>query len=177
MLTPRLRKVVLVTHVTTSVGWLGAVAAYLALDLATALSRDVQTLRAAYLAMDLIVRYVIVPLALATVVVGVINGLGTHWGLFRHYWVLLKLLLTLVASTVLLIESATINALARDAASGADPRELASTLPHSIGGLIVLLSAAVLSVFKPRGLTRFGWRKQRQAAGSARRISAEPRIG
>jgi hypothetical protein len=158
----RVRKVVLVAHVVTSVGWLGAVLPYLALDIAAIISRDIELVRAAYLAMGLTVRYVIVPLALASVLIGVINALGTHWGLVRHYWVLMKLLLTLFATTVLLLETQTISDLARQAGTGADPRELPGTLGHSIGGLVVLTTTTILSVFKPRGLTRYGWRKQQQ---------------
>lgn len=30
------------------------------------------------------------------------------------------------------------------------------------GGLLVLLLIAVLAVFKPRGMTRYGWRKQNE---------------
>lgn len=159
---PRLRKVVLTAHITTSVGWLGAVVAYIALDVTAANSRDVQTLRAVYLAMELIVQYIIVPLALASIIIGIINALGTPWGLLRHYWVLTKLLLTLVATAVLLIETQTVSALAEQATSVADPRDLSGTLPHSVGGLLVLLTTTLLSVFKPRGLTRYGWRKQRE---------------
>ncbi|GAA1599965.1 hypothetical protein GCM10009789_62650 [Kribbella sancticallisti] len=159
---PGVRKAVLVTHVTTSVGWLGAVAAYLALDLTAVFSADPSTVRSAYVAMGLIAERVIVPLALAAVVVGVINALTTPWGLFRHYWVLLKLLLTLFATTILLIESQTISSLADAAASGDDPRGLPGTLPHSIGGLVVLLIVLIVSVYKPRGLTKYGWRQQQR---------------
>jgi len=159
---PRLRKVVLTAHVTTSVGWLGAVLAYIALDVATATSSDVATVRGAYIAMDLTVTYAIVPLALASVLVGVVNALGTTWGLFRHYWVLVKLLLTVVATLVLLSEAQTVSYLADLAASNADPRGLGSTLGHSGGGLLILLTTVILSVFKPRGLTRYGWRKQQK---------------
>jgi hypothetical protein len=159
---PRLRKVVLTTHISTSVGWLGAVLAYLALDIAATTSRDVQLARAAYQAMELVAWYAIVPLALTSVLVGIINALGTSWGLFRHYWVLLKLLLTLVATTILLLETETISNLAAQAASGADPRELQGTLLHSVGGLVVLLTVLILSVYKPRGMTRYGWRKQQE---------------
>jgi hypothetical protein len=159
---PRLRKAVLTAHITTSLGWLGAVAAYIALDIAAATSQDVQTARGAYLAMEVTVWYVIVPLALASLLIGVVNSLGTPWGLFRHYWVLVKLLLTLFATTVLLIETQTVSYLAEAAASGADPRELPGTLLHSVGGLVVLLIIAILSVFKPRGMTRHGWRKQQE---------------
>lgn len=158
----RLRKVVLTTHVTTSVGWLGAVLAYLALDIAAVTSQNVQTTRSAYLAMELTVLYIIAPLALASVLIGIVNALGTQWGLFRHYWVLIKLLLTVFATIVLLLETQTISALAEAAASSADPRELPSSLVHSGGGLVVLLTTTILSVFKPRGLTRYGWRQQQK---------------
>jgi hypothetical protein len=156
------RKAVLVTHVVTSVGWLGAVAAYLGLDVVAMTAADVQRVRAAYLGMEVIALYVIVPLALASVLIGIVNSLGTPWGLLRHYWVLVKLLLTLFAATILLLETPTIRHLAAVAASGADPRELPGTLAHSIGGLVVLLVTTILSVVKPRGATRYGWRKQQQ---------------
>ena len=158
----RLRKAVLVAHVSTSVGWLGAVVAYLALDVAAVTSRDVQLVRAAYLAMELTVSHIIVPLALASVLIGIVNALGTPWGLFRHYWVLVKLLLTVFATTVLLLETRTISRLAQVAGSGADPRELPGSLGHSIGGLAVLLTTTILSVYKPRGVTPYGWRKQQE---------------
>lgn len=157
-----LRKAVLVLHVSTSVGWLGAVAAYLALDLTAVLSRDIQTVRGAYVAMEVVALYAVVPLALASVTIGIVNALGTTWGLFRYYWVLVKLLLTLVATTVLMLELQTIRSHA-DAAGGAvDPRELPGSLPHSVGGLVVLLLITVISVYKPRGLTPYGWRRQQE---------------
>ncbi len=159
-LPPRLRKAVLTAHVATSVGWLGAVAAYLALDVVATTGRDVAAVRAAYPAMDVIARFVIVPLALASVLVGILNALGTPWGLLRHYWVLAKLLLTLAATAVLLVETRTIGHLADAATAGGDPRDLPGTLVHSIGGLVVLLVATMLSVVKPRGLTRYGRRRR-----------------
>lgn len=164
---PVVRRMVLTTHVVSSVGWLGAVVAYIALDVAAVTGRDVQTVRAAYIAMELTVYYAIVPLALVSVLVGIVNALGTAWGLFRHYWVISKLLLTLVATTVLLIETRTISYMAEVATSGADPRDIAGSLAHSIGGLLVLIVVTVLSVYKPRGVTRHGWRKQ-QALQSER---------
>ena len=118
-------------------------------------------MRALYAAMDVMVAAAIVPLALASVVIGVVNALGTSWGLFRHWWVVVKLSLTLVATAVLLIEARTVGALAEAAGTAADPRDLPSTLAHSIGGLVVLVLATVLSIYKPRGLTRYGWRRSR----------------
>jgi hypothetical protein len=85
---PPLREFKLAVHLTVSVGWTGAVAGYIALDVAAATGQDPGTLRVAYLGMDRIARYVIVPLALASLVTGLVVSLWTKWGLFRHYWVL-----------------------------------------------------------------------------------------
>ncbi len=163
---PRLRKFALAAHLTSAVGWIGAAAGYIALDVAAATSRDVRTLRAAYLAMELIAWYVIVPLALASLLSGLVMSLGTRWGLFRHYWVLISLLLTVIATVVLLVETRTIGYFADMAADPAtssdDLRALGSTLVHSVGGTLVLLVILVLNVYKPRGMTRYGWRKQHE---------------
>ncbi|HEX8598632.1 MAG TPA: DUF2269 domain-containing protein [Chloroflexia bacterium] len=163
---PGLRKFALSIHLTASVGWIGAVAAYIALDVTTAASQDAQTVRAAYLGMELIARYVIVPLALASLLTGVVMSVGTRWGLFRHYWVLISLLLTVLATVVLLAETQTISYYAHRAADPATPgdelRTLGSTLVHSIGGTVLLLVILVLNVYKPQGLTRYGWRKQQE---------------
>ena len=163
---PRLRRFALAVHLTVSVGWIGAVAAYLALDVAAATSQDTQTLRAAYLAMEVIARNVIVPLAFAALLTGLVMSLGTKWGLFRHYWVLISLLLTIVATVVLLVETQTISYFADKAAdpttSGDELRALGSTLVHSVGGTVVLLVILVLNLYKPQGMTRYGWRKQQE---------------
>jgi len=160
----RLRKFALAAHIALSVGWIGAVAGYIALDVAAATSQSAETLRACYLAMGLITWYVIVPLALASLLTGLVMSLGTKWGLFRHYWVMISLLLTIIATIVLLVETQTIGyfaTMAADpAASGDDLRSLGSTLVHSVGGTVVLLVIVVLNVYKPRGMTRYGWRKQ-----------------
>ena len=169
---PRLRKAVLTAHVATSVGWLGAVLAYIALDVTAVTDTDVAKVRAAYLAMEVTVVNAIIPLAIASVLIGVINALGTSWGLFRHYWVLVKFLLTVVATIVLLIESRTIRSLARAAESSSDPTTLPGTLPHSIGGLVVLLLVMLLSIYKPRGVTRYGWRRQHERRGGELRRAA-----
>src|SRR5690348_12939590 len=97
---PGFRKGALTAHVTASLGWFGAVAAFLALALVGLTSQDVQLVRAAYPAMELITRFVIVPLAVASLLTGVVSSLGTKWGLFRYYWVLLKLVITILATLI-----------------------------------------------------------------------------
>jgi hypothetical protein len=165
---PRLRKFALAAHIASSVGWIGAVAGYIALDVAAATGQDARTLRAAYLAMELIAWYVIVPLSLASLLTGLVMSLGTKWGLFRHYWVLISLLLTVIATVVLLAETQTIGHFADIAADPAtsvdDLRALGSTLAHSVGGTAVLLVILVLNVYKPRGMTRYGWCKEERGA-------------
>ena len=166
IMAPGLRKFALTAHITFSVGWMGAVAGFLALAVAGLTSQDGQLVRAAYLGMDLTARWVIVPLAIASLVTGLVSSLGTPWGLFRHYWVLIKLGLTVLATIVLLQQLESISYLgvvARDqSVSRAALRGAEGQVLHATGGLLVLLVAQVLSVYKPRGLTRYGWRKQQE---------------
>lgn len=168
-MSPGLRKLALTVHVTASVGLLGAIAAFLALSIAGLAGRDPQMVRAAYPAMALIARLVVTPLALAALATGLIQSLGTAWGLFRHYWVLIKLLMTLFATAVLLVKLDLIDQAARLASetilARADLRAVGLQLVvHAAGGLLVLLVPAVLSIYKPQGLTRYGTRRRRALA-------------
>ncbi|MGQ0601880.1 MAG: hypothetical protein ACT4QE_09320 [Anaerolineales bacterium] len=164
-MTPRLRKFVLTAHVTFAVGWLGAVAAFLALAIAGLTSQDAQMVRAAYLAMELIARFVIVPLSFAPLLTGPVLSLGTPWGLFRHYWILAKLLITILSTIILLVHMQPISLLAGAAAKttllSADIREMQIQMVVAAGAaLLALLVATTLAVYKPRGMTPYGWRKQ-----------------
>jgi hypothetical protein len=159
------RKFVLAIHLSCSVGWLGAVVAYLVLDLSVATSHDVSTVRSAWMAMGLVVSWAIVPLALASVVTGLVMALGTKWGLFRHWWVLISFVLTVLATLVLLSEAGVVTrsaAIAASSTTAAELRSLTPTLLHSMGGLGVLLVVQVLNIYKPQGVTPYGWRKQQQ---------------
>ena len=168
-MTPGLRKLALTAHVTSSVGWLGAVAGFLALAVAGLASQDAQTVRAVYLAMEATGWFVLVPLSLASLLTGLVQSLGTTWGLFRHYWVLFKLLINLVATIVLLLYMQTLDYFAGVAAettsSGDVPSALRSPSPliHAGLALLLLLVATTLAVYKPRGMTPYGQRKQRGA--------------
>lgn len=89
---PPVRRLVLAVHLTLSVGWIGTVMAYLVLVLTAANTRDADTIRSAWIGMDLIGWYAIVPLFVLSVVRGVAMSLGTTWGLLRHYWVVMSLI-------------------------------------------------------------------------------------
>jgi uncharacterized membrane protein len=163
-MTPRLRKLALTVHITSSVGWIGAVAAFLALVIAALSTQNGQTVRSAWVAMELIGWYTIVPLAIASLLTGLIMSLGTPWGLFKHYWVIFKLILTVLSITVLLLNMQTVSSLAAIAAQSesGDLLGMQGELLHAGVGLLVLLVITTLSVYKPRGMTRYGHRKQRQ---------------
>jgi hypothetical protein len=162
-MTPRVRKFALTAHVVSSVGWLGAVVAFLALAVCGLTSEDAQLVRAVHLAAEPLTWFVIVPLALSSLLTGIVQSLGTTWGLFRHYWVVFKLLIAVVATIVLLMYTQTVGFLADVAAEpGLDRGELRSPtfVLHAGAALLPLLAATVLAVFKPRGMTRYGRRRQ-----------------
>jgi hypothetical protein len=158
----------LTVHVASSVGWLGAIAAYIAINVPSLTSDDPQTVRAAYLMMDVVLRYALVPLAAASLATGIIQALGTPWGLFRHYWVTISLALTTFAFVVLVLHVPAVQDMAAIATDPqADVTHLGGDLLHSVGGLLVLLIPLALNIYKPRGLTRYGWRRMQ-----AQRVNA-----
>jgi hypothetical protein len=163
-MTPGLRKLALAVHLTSSVGFIGAALAYLGLGVSAVTSEDAQTVRAAWIAMELTGWYVIIPLALAALLTGLVMSLGTPWGLFRHYWVLITFVLTIFATVILLLHMPTVSSLADVAreADGVTLGRLGGDLLHAGGGLLVLLVITVLNVYKPRGMTPYGWRKQHE---------------
>lgn len=155
---PLLRKLVLTVHVATSVGLLGAVAGFLALALTGLNSNSQHLVQSAYIAMEPLTIFVIVPLTFAALMIGLLQSLGTRWGLLRHYWVVAKLLLSIAILVVLLLQLDAIGRLADAAAVGAlaasdFPQTRLSVAVHAGGGLIALLLPLVLSIFKPRGTT------------------------
>lgn len=162
---PCLRKLALTAHVVSSVGWLGAVAVFLALAIVGLSSRHAQTVRGAYLVMEPAAWLVLVPLAFASLLSGLVSSLGTIWGLLRHYWVLFKLVINLFATVILLIYMETFRVmagLAADPSANLAAVRNASPMLHAALALLVLLVATVLAVYKPRGMTAYGRRKQDQ---------------
>ena len=155
------RKLMLLLHVTTSVGFPGAVAGFLVLAITGLSTSDAFIAAAVYPAMSIMTWVAILPLAVASLLIGIVQSLGTPWGLFRYYWVIVKLALTIIALAVLLLQLDGIDLLARVAPAGqvADyPGPRFSMVLHGAAGLVVLLAAIVLSIYKPRGTTGYGAR-------------------
>lgn len=161
-MTPRVRKLAFTAHVTSSVGWLGAVVVFLALGVVGLASQDAETVRGAYLVMEPAAWFVLVPLAVASLLTGLVQALSTAWGLFRHYWVLAKLVINVFSTLVLLTYLETFGAMARVAADPSADLEVvrnASPVLHAVLALVLLLTATVLAVYKPRGRTPYGQRR------------------
>jgi hypothetical protein len=160
---PRARRLALTAHVVASVGWLGAVAAFLAIAVAALASDDADLVRGAYLTMEVAGWAILLPLAVASLLTGLVQSLGTQWGLFRHYWVIAKLGINVFATIVLLMYMETLDSFADVAAAttGDDVSELQTASPalHAALAVVLLVVATVFAVYKPRGVTPYGRRR------------------
>ena len=161
-----MRKFILFAHVTTSVGLSGAVASFLLLSIFGIVSSNVQLVQASYVLLMPLTTYLILPLVMASLLIGIISSLGTSWGLVRYYWVAAKLLLTSVTLIVLLFQMNAIAELSTIAATrmetDADFGLRIRMIVHAGGGLGVLLLIIILSLWKPKGVTPFGQRQSTQ---------------
>ncbi len=169
-MSPRLRRLALTTHVTSSVGWTGALVAYLALAIVGLIGHDPGKMRAAYFSMELVGWFVIVPFSVASLATGLVESLGTEWGLFKHHWVRTKFALTVVATVVLFVHMRTVRYVSTVAhlPSLDDVRGLrVQMVAHAVGGLVVLLVATALSFYKPWGRTAYGERSLRNPPAQA----------
>lgn len=165
IMSPRLRRLALTAHVTATVGWLGAIVGFLALAIAALTTQDVELVRGSYLAIELTGWYVLLPLCIASLLTGLIMSLGTPWGLFRHYWVLVKFVITVLAAVILFMYTQTLEQLgvmARDTTLTINELRNPSPVLHSGLAVLALLVNTTLSVYKPKGMTRYGRRKQRE---------------
>jgi hypothetical protein len=156
----RLRKPLLVAHIASSVGFLGAVAVFFCLAAAGLVASEVRLVNASYAVMPQVTWFVLLPLAAASLSVGILQSVLSPWGLVRHYWVLVKLAMTVIITGVLILQIGTIerlgNAGIQATVGNTDWAARYSVLLHSGAGLIALLVVLALSVAKPQGLTGWG---------------------
>ena len=128
-------------------------------------SEDASTVRGVYLVMERTAWLTLMPFAVASLATGIVVSLVTTWGLFRHYWVVFKLLITVFATSILLIYMETFRymaAAAADPATTLDAVRNPSPILHAILALVILLVATVLAIYKPQGVTAYGRRAQLQ---------------
>jgi hypothetical protein len=158
LMSASVRKLAVTAHVTVSVGWIGAVACFLALAVAGFASQQPFEVQAAYVGMRQLCWTVIVPLSLLSPATGIVQALWTPWGLLKHYWVVVKLVVTLPCAAVLLLHMLPTMRLAAAAEQGqllGDAlRDLRIQLvADSAIAIAVLLFTTVLAIYKPRGTT------------------------
>lgn len=159
-LSTRFSKFLLTSHVAFSVGWLGAVTVFLVLAVAGLNTTDPQLSRSAYLAMDLSVYYVILPFCVASLLTGIAQALLTKWGLFKHYWIIVKLSLTIGATILLLLHLKPIGQLTRianETSFAYDPHIglRIQVIAQAGAALLGLLAATTISIYKPWGKVQF----------------------
>jgi hypothetical protein len=150
-LTPAWRKAILTLHVVTAVGWLGTDFVMLTFGIAGLAGADPAVV---YPAVGLVGRWLFAPLSAVAWTVGVVNALLTPWGLLRHRWVLVKLLLTtlMLCLVVLLLWPNLSQAATLGAALPQADRVNLVVAPSVSSTLLVI--ATVLSTYKPWGRLR-----------------------
>lgn len=176
-MTPPVRKLLLTIHIACAVGWIGAVAAFLAVSIAAATSGNVAFVPGAYGAMDVISRWIAVPASVGAVASGFLQAALGPWGVRRYYWVVLKWVLASIATIALIMHQlSAVRVAAEQALSmsadvrGADPAWAAlqfELLRAPAIALVILLCVLALALFKPWGLTAYGRRTRPAAIKSA----------
>ncbi|WP_326632356.1 hypothetical protein OIE67_45745 [Nonomuraea fuscirosea] len=148
---PRMRKTILVIHVIASVALVGEVWGLVVLNTAATLANDPALTHSAYRMMSPLVFAGGIPLSLIALTSGITLGLTSHWGVFRHYWVVgkLVLLLAVVGVGMFLFDPEGMAAATSGGRSVAEARQWGQVA--ALGAQIVMLmTATTLSVFKPR---------------------------
>lgn len=183
-MSPQLSKFTLVAHITFSVGWIGAVAAFLVLSIAGLTSHYAEIVRSAYVSMNLLGLYIIVPLSIASLLTGLVQSLGTSWGLFRQYWTVVKFVLTIGSSFLLLmhqymaIARAAQRVLSSPMGTMPDLGQTGKELLVKAGlAILVLLITTTLSIYKPWGLTAYGRRIMQRRRLAQNNIEATAAAG
>ena len=153
---PRLSKAVLTSHITFSVGWLGAVAVFLVLAITGLTTQNIQLARSTIIAMELSAWFVIVPFCLTSLFTGVVQAVWTKWGLFKHYWIVVKLFLTVASTILLLLHMQPISYLAgvaKDASfsNSQHAGQLIDLIAKAGAAILVLIAITTISIYKPWG--------------------------
>jgi hypothetical protein len=158
----RARNVLLILHISSTVSALGADLVILVLGIVGLSGSDPMTI---YPAMSLVGALIMAPLAIASLASGVALARLTSWGLFRYWWVTIKLIVTsLLTLLVIFVLVPRVGGAARAVAAGAaltDSERLQLVLTPAMGSTL-LIGMIALAVFKP------SWRLPRRAAASGR---------
>jgi hypothetical protein len=171
----RTRQVLVFLHVVVSLGWMGAGLANVVLAMTAGYTSDADVRRVCYQMISVVDTYLVIPGAFAAFVSGVVLSLVTPWGLARYWWVLSKLVLTVVVivySTVgigVWVETSIAATNLTDVESPVAGPLAYGTLPN----IVAFLFMTWVSVAKPWGTTP--WAKKRRPRRAAV-VGAAPRV-
>ena len=160
-LSPQAMKIVKMFHICFALCWVVAALILLSL-LVIPHSRSGDELYMQSRIVQIVDDYFIIPGALGSLITGLIYGIGTHWGFFKHTWITVKWILTILQilfGTFVLGPYVNNNVILADQLRDAaltDSVFLGNVQTTLIGGgiqLALLVFMVVISVQKP-------WRKR-----------------
>ena len=155
---PPLRKALLLTHIEAGGAWLGLDLALGAVVL-TAFTADAASAAAGAVTLAAFATWPLIVVSLVALGTGVLLGIGSKYGLARYWWVLIKLALTLILTTlVTLVLAPGMHAIRGQGlaalTSGAELTMSPTMLFPPIVSTTAVTVAMALSVFKPWGRIR-----------------------
>lgn len=178
-LAPPWRKALLALHLVCGVGWMGLDIVLLVLAVTALRTPDADVVYSSYRAIAIAFPGPVMVLSFGMALTGILLGWGTHWGLLRSWWVLIKFGLALIM-LVLVVFSLTpalsgIPALLTPGLSADELRASLGDMPNTllfppVVSFLMLATAVLLSVFKPWGLTP--WTPDPKAARRDARVAA-----
>jgi uncharacterized membrane protein len=155
----RLRKTVLLVHIVGGGTWFGLDVAMAVLVFTAIATPDPATRAHALQSLALIAVWPMLTAALASLITGVLLGLGSRYGLVRYWWVAIKLVLNLTLTALIVFslrgEINEIAGVGRLLAAGQPADwDYADMLFPPIVSPTALTIAFILSIFKPWGPIR-----------------------
>jgi hypothetical protein len=162
------RKLLLTVHVAATVSLIGTTLVLLVLGISGLRGADPRTV---YPAAYLVEAWLVAPLAILALGTGLLQAALTPWGLFRYWWVAIKLTTTLGFTGLVLLVLIPRLAASAEAATAAQTFTAAERLPLALVppvALTALIFNVALAIFKP------GWRLRFRRSGEAGRLHTQP---
>ncbi|MCA9877421.1 MAG: hypothetical protein KC442_06560 [Thermomicrobiales bacterium] len=176
------RKTLLVLHMVCGIPWMGLDIALLVLAVTALRTADAAVAYSSYQAIAIAFPGPVLVLSCGMVLTGLLLGWGTHWGLLRSWWVLVKLVLALVMLALVFFSLApTLTGISAQLTAGLSAEDLRSSLTPlpamllfpPVVSFLMLATAVILSVFKPWGLTPWTPDPKRSRQRGSRLVSAQ----
>ncbi len=151
-----IRRINLIAHLSSSLGWFGSVLVFTILAITALNITDNQITSSLLISLKYTTWLVILPLCFASLATGVIQAIGTKWRLLKHYWIIVKLILTIISTLLLILHLAPIDVMANGAlVTGSLSKnltiDLMSIISKAGAAILALLAITTISIYKPWG--------------------------